>query len=84
MDAFEASLKGVNVTASRPRLEHAQLMTEADMKRLGRLGGQLSIHMLVASKKLIGFEVIASVQPTHAYVKAPAELDFLPNTSSHS
>lgn len=51
-------------------------MTEADMKRLGRLGGQLSIHMLVASKKLIGFEVIASVQPTHAYVKAPAELDF--------
>lgn len=42
LDAFEASLQGVNVTASRPRLEHAQLMTGADMKRLGRLGGTLS------------------------------------------
>ena len=41
LDAFEASLQGVNVTASRPRLEHAQLLTEADMKRLGRLGGEL-------------------------------------------
>lgn len=43
LDAFEASLQGVNVTASRPRLEHAQFMTEADMKRLGRLGGTLDI-----------------------------------------
>lgn len=43
LDAFEASLKGVNVTASRPRLEHAQFMTAADMKRLGRLGGKLSL-----------------------------------------
>jgi predicted amidohydrolase YtcJ len=30
---------GVNVTALRPRLEHAQLMTKADMQRLGSLGG---------------------------------------------
>ncbi|KAG6866609.1 hypothetical protein C0991_000719 [Blastosporella zonata] len=51
LDAFEASLEGANVTALRPRLEHAQIMTVADMKRLGRLG------------------VIASVQPTHAYVE---------------
>lgn len=41
LDAFEASLQGVNVTASRPRLEHAQFMTGADMKRVGRLGGTL-------------------------------------------
>lgn len=39
LNAFEASLKGVNVTALRPRLEHAQMMTKADMKRLGKLGG---------------------------------------------
>lgn len=39
IDAFESSLKGVNVTALRPRLEHAQIMTKADMQRLGKLGG---------------------------------------------
>jgi len=44
LDAFEASLQGVNVTASRPRLEHAQFMTEADMKRLGRLGVIASVQ----------------------------------------
>jgi predicted amidohydrolase YtcJ len=42
INAFEASLKGANVTALRPRIEHAQFMTEADMQRLGRLGGKAS------------------------------------------
>ncbi|KAF8230148.1 hypothetical protein L208DRAFT_1438505 [Tricholoma matsutake] len=44
LDAFEASLQGVNVTASRPRLEHAQFMTGADMKRVGRLGVIASVQ----------------------------------------
>ncbi|KAJ7189665.1 amidohydrolase family-domain-containing protein [Mycena pura] len=44
LDAFEASLKGTNVTALRPRLEHAQLMTKADMKRLGELGVIASVQ----------------------------------------
>ncbi|KAF8891698.1 amidohydrolase family-domain-containing protein [Infundibulicybe gibba] len=44
LDAFEASLKGVNVTALRPRLEHAQLMTKADMERLGKLGVIASVQ----------------------------------------
>ena len=45
LDAFEASLKGANVTALRPRLEHAQMMTKADMVRLGKLGGKyISSH----------------------------------------
>jgi len=44
LDAFEAALSGVNVTALRPRLEHAQLMTRADMKRLGRLGVIASVQ----------------------------------------
>lgn len=39
IDAFEAALTGVNVSALRPRLEHAQMMTDADMARLGKLGG---------------------------------------------
>ncbi|TFK44572.1 amidohydrolase family-domain-containing protein [Crucibulum laeve] len=44
LDAFEASLVGVNVTALRPRLEHAQMMTKADMARLGRLGVIASVQ----------------------------------------
>ncbi|TFK75323.1 hypothetical protein BDN72DRAFT_832183 [Pluteus cervinus] len=44
LDAFEAALSGANVTALRPRLEHAQLMTKADMKRLARLGVIASIQ----------------------------------------
>ncbi|KAF8894936.1 amidohydrolase family-domain-containing protein [Gymnopilus junonius] len=44
LDAFEASLKGANVTALRPRLEHAQIMTRADMVRLGKLGVIASIQ----------------------------------------
>ncbi|KAF8972938.1 amidohydrolase family-domain-containing protein [Flammula alnicola] len=47
LDVFEASLKGVNVTASRPRLEHAQMMTKADMVRLGKLGVIASIDWSV-------------------------------------
>ncbi|KAG6843642.1 hypothetical protein H0H87_002098 [Tephrocybe sp. NHM501043] len=44
LDAFEASLKGAKMTALRPRLEHAQIMTLADMKRLGRLGVIASVQ----------------------------------------
>jgi predicted amidohydrolase YtcJ len=39
MDVFEASSKGADISASRPRLEHAQIITQADRERLGRLGG---------------------------------------------
>ena len=67
LDVFESSLKGVNVTALRPRLEHAQMMTVADMRRLGKLGGQSCFrfclrHFLLTRSRT----VIASVQPTHA------------------
>ncbi|KAJ6494587.1 amidohydrolase family-domain-containing protein [Mycena sanguinolenta] len=44
LDAFEASLEGANVTALRPRLEHAQLMTKEDMERLARLGVIASVQ----------------------------------------
>jgi len=42
LDAFEYALDGVNISALRPRLEHAQIMTRADMARLGELGGNYS------------------------------------------
>ncbi|KAJ7354165.1 hypothetical protein DFH08DRAFT_659990, partial [Mycena albidolilacea] len=44
LDAFEVSLQGMNVSALRPRLEHAQLMGKANMQRLGRLGVIASVQ----------------------------------------
>ncbi|KII92233.1 hypothetical protein PLICRDRAFT_37025 [Plicaturopsis crispa FD-325 SS-3] len=44
LDAFEAALEGANVSALRPRLEHAQIMTKADMERVGKLGVIASIQ----------------------------------------
>ncbi|KAJ7873574.1 hypothetical protein B0H13DRAFT_2348972 [Mycena leptocephala] len=35
LDAFEMALKEVNVTVLRPRLEHTQLITKEDTRRLG-------------------------------------------------
>lgn len=39
LDTFEAALRNVDVTALRPRLEHAQILREEDMIRVGKLGG---------------------------------------------
>ncbi|KAG1761990.1 amidohydrolase family-domain-containing protein [Suillus occidentalis] len=44
LDTFETALKDVNVTALRPRLEHAQILTETDMERVGKLGVIASIQ----------------------------------------
>ncbi|KAJ7251771.1 amidohydrolase family-domain-containing protein [Mycena haematopus] len=44
LDIFEASLKGINISASRPRLEHAQIINQADRERLGKLGVIASIQ----------------------------------------
>jgi hypothetical protein len=41
LDAFEASLKNVNTAVVRPRLEHAQILTPADIERIAALGGEL-------------------------------------------
>ncbi len=40
LDAFEAALKDANVTALRPRLEHAQILAKKDLARFGDLGGR--------------------------------------------
>ena len=46
LDAFEKALKTVKVDVAslRPRLEHAQILTKEDMKRVGDLGGALSVN----------------------------------------
>ena len=43
---LEAALRDVNVTALRPRLEHAQILREQDMIRVGRLGGASALSRL--------------------------------------
>jgi len=44
IDAFESALQGINVTALRPRLEHAQIITHSDMQRLAKLGVIASVQ----------------------------------------
>ncbi|EIW82889.1 hypothetical protein CONPUDRAFT_52672 [Coniophora puteana RWD-64-598 SS2] len=44
LDAFEKALVGVDVSAMRPRLEHAQILTQEDMQRIGRLGVIASVQ----------------------------------------
>ncbi|KAK2467801.1 hypothetical protein APHAL10511_000096 [Amanita phalloides] len=44
LDAFEAALDSANVRALRPRLEHAQILSETDMHRLGKLGVIVSVQ----------------------------------------
>lgn len=68
LDAFENALRDTNVTALRPRLEHAQIMRKQDMTRLGKLGGKStgSIDLERVGTDQVGNSVIASVQPTHA------------------
>ncbi|KAH9998500.1 amidohydrolase family-domain-containing protein [Russula compacta] len=44
IDAFESALEGINVTALRPRLEHAQIITHSDMARLAKLGVIASVQ----------------------------------------
>ncbi|KIK82213.1 hypothetical protein PAXRUDRAFT_832349 [Paxillus rubicundulus Ve08.2h10] len=44
LDAFEAALGKVNITALRPRLEHAQILTKEDIARVGKLGVIASVQ----------------------------------------
>ncbi|TCD59895.1 hypothetical protein EIP91_011218 [Steccherinum ochraceum] len=44
LDAFEAALQHANVSALRPRLEHAQILAQKDMARFGDLGVIASIQ----------------------------------------
>jgi predicted amidohydrolase YtcJ len=52
LDTFETALKDVNVTALRPRLEHAQILTKTDMERVGKLGGEHSTRFLDESMEV--------------------------------
>ncbi|KAH8107827.1 amidohydrolase family-domain-containing protein [Cristinia sonorae] len=44
LDAFETALRDANVSALRPRLEHAQILAQKDMARFGDLGVIASIQ----------------------------------------
>lgn len=53
LDAFEEALKEANVSALRPRLEHAQILSQADMARFGKLGGTCPSRGLSSWQRLI-------------------------------
>ncbi|KAF9245006.1 amidohydrolase family-domain-containing protein [Melanogaster broomeanus] len=44
LDAFEAALGNANVSALRPRLEHAQILSKEDIARVGKLGVIASVQ----------------------------------------
>ncbi|KAJ4468274.1 amidohydrolase family-domain-containing protein [Lentinula aciculospora] len=80
VDAFQASLSGTNVTALRPRLEHAQLMTKTDMRRLGKLGVIASVQpthaisdMLFAEDRL-GPERVKNLYAFRTLIKSGARI----------
>lgn len=53
LNAFEKALEGANVSALRPRIEHAQMMTKEDMVRLGKLGGKYNNIVVRPCTKLV-------------------------------
>jgi len=91
LDIFEDILSklGTDVNTWRPRIEHAQVFQPSDLERVGKLGGW-SEHCL--SLSVIGYYlitgkpwhiVIASVQPTQAYVhfsRGPCAMTSIPIT----
>ncbi|KAK0198853.1 amidohydrolase family-domain-containing protein [Armillaria mellea] len=44
LDALESAFEDVDVTAMRPRLEHAQIMTKTDIQRAGKIGVIASVQ----------------------------------------
>jgi predicted amidohydrolase YtcJ len=70
LNAFEVAAKKhkVNVASLRPRIEHVQIITKPDAKRLGKLGGEIFAHVIYFGYQLIRqlVAVIASIQPSHA------------------
>lgn len=66
LDALEkAASESIDLRELRPRIEHAQIMREDDVERVGRLGGVLRCFVLMLRSILMSFSVIASIQPTH-------------------
>lgn len=65
LDIYEEMFhrNGANFTQWRPRIEHAQILTQQDLERIGKLGGK---KFEVPNVFFSQYQVIASVQPTHA------------------
>lgn len=52
LDIFENVFSGSNITESRPRIEHAQIMTLDDLERVGRLGVIPSVQPTYATNDM--------------------------------
>ncbi|THH07935.1 hypothetical protein EW145_g3048 [Phellinidium pouzarii] len=53
LDIFEELLLSENVTDRRPRIEHAQIMTPADLQRIARLGVIPSVQPTHATNEML-------------------------------
>jgi hypothetical protein len=78
LDAFESALEGANVTALRPRLEHAQIVSSHDMERLGRLGGAYIVYS--AYRCTDGYPQSHCKYSTNSRVSVHGEAMGVPNT----
>jgi predicted amidohydrolase YtcJ len=58
----------VDVNEWRPRIEHAQIMTGEDVKRLGRLGGKRSLFFHVFRMNLGSYTECATYACDERYV----------------
>ena len=66
LNVLEVVLEHGDVSAIRPRVEHAQIMAPKDIIRLGKSGGMPDCSVCGKTAADRGSVVIASVQPIHA------------------
>ena len=65
LDLMEKAAQEMNITALRPRIEHAQIIDPTGFARLGKLGGMLRQVFDTGTTPNAVYKVIASVQPSH-------------------
>jgi len=65
LDLMEKTAQDINITALRPRIEHAQIIDPVGFTRLGKLGGVLRHVFDTGLTSYVTYTVIASVQPSH-------------------
>lgn len=80
LDVFESVLQGINVTALRPRLEHAQMITNEDIARIAKLGVIASVQPTHAISDMwyaqdrLGPERVRRLYPFRSIIDAGARV----------
>jgi predicted amidohydrolase YtcJ len=61
LDIFEKMIYNNPNKDARPRIEHAQIMTQHDLQRIGRLGGECMIIKLFIFKLIDTYDKLSQV-----------------------